>query len=44
MPWPRRAKDTMATVLRLGRLPLDSEDGLRFALDEEPDLDDTTVL
>jgi putative phosphoesterase len=41
MPWPRRAKDTMATVLRIGRLPLEADGGPQSPLDAEPDLYDT---
>jgi putative phosphoesterase len=41
MPWPRRAKDIAASVLRLGRLPaaLDPE-GPTSELDDEPDADE----
>jgi putative phosphoesterase len=39
MPWPRRAKDLTAQVLRLGRLPDEpTSDGAEFAVDDlDPD-------
>ncbi|MGO9919420.1 MAG: metallophosphoesterase family protein [Isosphaeraceae bacterium] len=40
MPWPRRAKEIMSTVLRLGRLPLELNSGLGTASPDEPDPDD----
>jgi putative phosphoesterase len=44
MPWPRRAKDIMAYVLRLGRLPVHTEeDGSGSALDDDPDPDDGEI-
>jgi putative phosphoesterase len=40
MPWPRRAKEITAHVLRLGRLPSAMEDdGSDLSLDDEPDPD-----
>jgi putative phosphoesterase len=41
MPWPRRAKEIMSYVLRLGRLPLEmGPDGSgTAALDDDPDAD-----
>ena len=40
MPWPRRAKDITASVLRLGRLPDQTgPDGLESAPDDDPDPD-----
>jgi len=45
MPWPRRAKDITACVLRLGRLPAHlDEDEPSTASDEEPDADEDSVL
>jgi putative phosphoesterase len=44
MPWPRRAKDVTAHVLRLGRLPVQTlEDGSESAGDDEPDPDDSEI-
>jgi putative phosphoesterase len=45
MPWPRRAKEMTASVLRLGRLPVEmGPEGLDTALiDENPDPDDGEV-
>jgi putative phosphoesterase len=45
MPWPRRAKDIMTTVLRLGRLPVGTEaDGAESVNTDDPDLDNGEVL
>jgi putative phosphoesterase len=44
MPWPRRAKDIAASVLRLGRLPAPvSADGWESAPDDDPDPDDSQI-
>jgi putative phosphoesterase len=45
MPWPRRAKELTAYVLRLGRLPIEmGPEGLESALiDDNPDADDSDV-
>jgi len=41
MPWPRRAKDITACVLRVGRLPAQFDEGEpSTASDDEPDTDD----
>jgi putative phosphoesterase len=41
MPWPRRAKDIMTRVLRLGRLPAQmGPEGSGTAIDDDPDPDD----
>jgi putative phosphoesterase len=39
MPWPRRAKDITAAVLRLGRLPLPELNGTGVVSDDEPSTD-----
>jgi putative phosphoesterase len=45
MPWPRRAKDITASVLRLGRLPAQfDQDEPSTASDGEPDPDDESDL
>jgi hypothetical protein len=48
MPWPRRAKEITAYVLRLGKLPLDmGPDASGTAiLDDDPDtdLDDSPLV
>jgi putative phosphoesterase len=45
MPWPRRAKDITASVLRLGRLPAQfDQDEPSTASDGEPDTDDESDL
>jgi putative phosphoesterase len=41
MPWPRRAKDILGQVLRLGRMPAPiDKDGNESAVDDEPDSDE----
>jgi putative phosphoesterase len=45
MPWPRRAKDITASVLRLGRLALQvDQDEPSTDFDLEPDVDEDPVL
>jgi putative phosphoesterase len=45
MPWPRRAKDITASVLRLGRMPAQlDDDGPSTESDDEPDADEDSVL
>jgi putative phosphoesterase len=44
MPWPRRAKDITAYVLRLGRLPHElGADGLETTMDDDPDPEEGTM-
>jgi hypothetical protein len=39
MPWPRRAKDMLVQVLRLGRMPAQIDrDGNELVPDDEPDV------
>jgi hypothetical protein len=40
MPWPRRAKEIMSAVLRLGRLPAEMDGGFGAAAIDEPDPDE----
>jgi diadenosine tetraphosphatase ApaH/serine/threonine PP2A family protein phosphatase len=40
MPWPRRAKDITASVLRLGRLPSREMEETGSALDYDPDAEE----
>jgi putative phosphoesterase len=46
MPWPRRAKEITASVLRLGRLPvpMGPEGSATAILDDDPDLDDSSLV
>jgi putative phosphoesterase len=45
MPWPRRAREITASVLRMGRLPFQSlEDGSELTADDDPDPDDSSSV